>query len=77
MPAQEYLDTGEERRAVETQHTNPHTPPPGTYGVVYKARDLTAGGRIVALKKIRLDAAAERDGFPQNAVREIKVLTKL
>ncbi|EGY14329.1 cell division control protein [Verticillium dahliae VdLs.17] len=31
----------------------------GTYGVVYKARDLLNGGRIVALKKIRLEAEDE------------------
>lgn len=28
----------------------------GTYGVVYKARQSTHGNRVVALKKIRLDA---------------------
>ncbi|CRK12060.1 hypothetical protein BN1708_010316 [Verticillium longisporum] len=41
----------------------------GTYGVVYKARDLLNGGRIVALKKIRLEA--EDEGVPSTAIREI------
>jgi serine/threonine protein kinase len=27
----------------------------GTYGIVYKARDITNSNRLVALKKIRLD----------------------
>lgn len=49
----------------------------GTYGVVYKARDLTAegGGRIVALKKIRLEA--EDEGVPSTAIREISLLKEL
>ena len=50
---------------------------PGTYGVVYKARDLTPGanGRIVALKKIRLEA--EDEGVPSTAIREISLLKEL
>lgn len=49
----------------------------GTYGVVYKARDLTpeGGGRIVALKKIRLEA--EDEGVPSTAIREISLLKEL
>ncbi|CAK7270320.1 Cyclin-dependent kinase catalytic subunit [Sporothrix epigloea] len=47
----------------------------GTYGVVYKARDLAAGGRIVALKKIRLEAEAE--GVPSTAIREISLLKEM
>ncbi|ERS96215.1 cyclin-dependent kinase [Sporothrix schenckii 1099-18] len=47
----------------------------GTYGVVYKARDLTAGGRIVALKKIRLEA--EDEGVPSTAIREISLLKEM
>ncbi|TKY87949.1 hypothetical protein EX895_003045 [Sporisorium graminicola] len=49
----------------------------GTYGVVYKARDLTPGanGRIVALKKIRLEA--EDEGVPSTAIREISLLKEL
>ncbi|CAO1618148.1 unnamed protein product [Parajaminaea phylloscopi] len=49
----------------------------GTYGVVYKARDLTAegNGRIVALKKIRLEA--EDEGVPSTAIREISLLKEL
>lgn len=49
----------------------------GTYGVVYKARDLTPGanGRIVALKKIRLEA--EDEGVPSTAIREISLLKEM
>lgn len=49
----------------------------GTYGVVYKARDLTpeGQGRIVALKKIRLEA--EDEGVPSTAIREISLLKEL
>lgn len=49
--------------------------PPGTYGVVYKARDLSNGGRIVALKKIRLEA--EDEGVPSTAIREISLLKEM
>ncbi|KAI9818937.1 MAG: Cyclin-dependent kinase catalytic subunit [Pycnora praestabilis] len=47
----------------------------GTYGVVYKARDLTHSGRIVALKKIRLEA--EDEGVPSTAIREISLLKEM
>ncbi|OBT52957.1 CMGC/CDK/CDC2 protein kinase [Pseudogymnoascus sp. 24MN13] len=47
----------------------------GTYGVVYKARDLVRGGRIVALKKIRLEA--EDEGVPSTAIREISLLKEM
>lgn len=39
----------------------------GTFGKVYKARN-TVTGRLVALKRIRMEA--ERDGFPVTAMRE-------
>ncbi|KAF4125657.1 cyclin-dependent kinase [Geosmithia morbida] len=47
----------------------------GTYGVVYKARDLSNGGNIVALKKIRLEA--EDEGVPSTAIREISLLKEM
>jgi len=46
----------------------------GTYGVVYKARDVRDGS-IVALKKIRLEA--EDEGVPSTAIREISLLKEL
>ncbi|KAF5871542.1 putative cell division control protein 2 protein [Botrytis fragariae] len=47
----------------------------GTYGVVYKAKDLSHPGRIVALKKIRLEA--EDEGVPSTAIREISLLKEM
>lgn len=46
----------------------------GTYGVVYKARDVRTN-TIVALKKIRLEA--EDEGVPSTAIREISLLKEL
>eukprot|EP00118_Oscarella_pearsei_P015514 m.140400 g.140400 ORF g.140400 m.140400 type:complete len:299 (+) comp38303_c0_seq11:186-1082(+) len=46
----------------------------GTYGVVYKAKDRTTG-KVVALKKIRLDT--ETEGVPSTAIREISILKEL
>ncbi|XP_065920703.1 cyclin-dependent kinase 2-like [Dysidea avara] len=46
----------------------------GTYGVVYKAR-MRDSGRMVALKKIRLDVECE--GVPSTAIREISLLKEL
>lgn len=46
----------------------------GTYGQVYKAKEVTSGD-IVALKKVRTDH--EKEGFPITAVREIKILRQL
>lgn len=47
----------------------------GTYGVVYKARDLRHNNRIVALKKIILQA--EDEGVPSTAIREISLLKEM
>jgi len=46
----------------------------GTYGVVYKAQHK-ATGKIVAMKKIRLEA--EEEGVPSTAIREISLLREL
>ncbi|GAA6012978.1 hypothetical protein JCM10207_008401 [Rhodosporidiobolus poonsookiae] len=46
----------------------------GTYGMVYKCRQL-ATGQIVALKKIRLEE--EDEGVPSTALREVSVLMEL
>lgn len=46
----------------------------GTYGVVYKARDVETG-QIFALKKIRLES--EDEGIPSTAIREIALLKEL
>ena len=43
----------------------------GTYGVVYKCKDVVTG-EYVALKKIRLEK--EDDGVPSTAIREISLL---
>lgn len=46
----------------------------GTYGVVYKAKDK-ATGKLVALKKVRLEA--EDEGVPSTSIREISLLREL
>lgn len=46
----------------------------GTYGKVYKARNV-GDGSLVALKRIRMEQ--EKDGFPVTSMREIKLLQAL
>jgi len=46
----------------------------GTYGKVYKARNVETS-ELVAMKRIRMEA--EKDGFPITAIREIKLLQGL
>jgi len=46
----------------------------GTYGVVYKA-ECRVTGRIMALKKIRLES--EDEGVPSTSIREISLLKEL
>jgi cyclin-dependent kinase 12/13 len=47
----------------------------GTYGDVYRARDVETG-EIVAVKRIKMETD-NREGFPITALREIKILSKL
>ncbi|XP_014791289.1 cyclin-dependent kinase 10 isoform X2 [Octopus bimaculoides] len=46
----------------------------GTYGIVYRARDIRSDA-IVALKKMRMER--ERDGIPISGLREINILLNL
>lgn len=53
----------------------------GTYGVVYKGRNIKTG-QIVAMKKIRLENQQDNDhfeneGIPSTAIREISLLKEL
>jgi len=47
----------------------------GTYGVVYRTRDLKHGSLIVALKKIRMKA--ENKGVPITKIQEISLLKEM
>ncbi|CAG0914902.1 unnamed protein product [Notodromas monacha] len=47
----------------------------GTYGVVYKGQDTSNRNRIVALKKIQMEADGE--GIPSTALREMALLVEL
>jgi serine/threonine protein kinase len=58
---------------VHVHYTRSHLLP-GTYGVVYKARDISSN-QLVALKKIRLES--EDEGVPSTAIREISLLKEL
>lgn len=46
----------------------------GTYGIVYKGKNLTTG-KLVAIKKIRMEVQDE--GIPSTAIREISLLKEL
>lgn len=48
----------------------------GTYGVVWKAKDVETND-IVALKQVKFDSDMTREGFPVAALREISVLLAL
>jgi cell division cycle 2-like len=48
----------------------------GTYGIVWKAKDL-ATDEVVALKQIKFDVNDSKEGFPVTALREINVLLAL
>lgn len=47
----------------------------GAYGTVFKARDLSNNGHVVALKKVRVPLAD--DGVPMSTLREIALLRQL
>ncbi len=47
----------------------------GTFGVVFLARDSCDNDTLVALKKIKMER--ETQGFPVNAIREIRILKAL
>nr|CAD7600091.1 unnamed protein product [Timema genevievae] len=47
----------------------------GAYGTVYKAKDLSNNGMIVALKKVRVPLTD--DGVPMSTLREISLLKQL
>jgi len=46
----------------------------GTYGKVFKAKNLTTGS-LVAMKKVRMET--EKEGFPITATREINILSSI
>jgi serine/threonine protein kinase len=46
----------------------------GTYGQVYKARNIETGD-LVAIKKIKMDK--EKEGVPITSIREINILKTL
>jgi serine/threonine protein kinase len=46
----------------------------GTYGVVYKAKNIKTN-EVVAMKKIRIEN--EDEGIPATAIREISLLREL
>lgn len=48
----------------------------GTYGEVYKARDTTQAGRLVAIKRIKT-SHSDAMGLPSLTVREVSVLKEL
>jgi cell division cycle 2-like protein len=48
----------------------------GTYGVVYRARDMQTD-EVVALKQLKVSAAKSEDGFPIPSLREVTLLTTL
>ncbi|KAJ1644059.1 hypothetical protein J3B02_001692 [Coemansia erecta] len=58
-------------RPIDTSYSLLNKIEEGTYGVVYRARDLHTG-EIVALKHLKL--SQERNGFPITSLREIHTL---
>ncbi|VDO31402.1 unnamed protein product [Onchocerca flexuosa] len=48
----------------------------GTYGIVYRAKDMKTG-ETIALKKVRMDEKSEENGISISAIREIHLLMSL
>jgi cell division cycle 2-like protein len=48
----------------------------GTYGKVFEARNRLSGERV-AIKRVKIGADADKDGFPITALRETNVLLSL
>jgi len=63
-------------RSVYNSYERLHKIDEGTYGIVWKARDL-ATNEVVALKQIKYDRNLFKEGFPITALREISVLLAL
>ena len=63
-----------ECRSVDEHYEKLNRISEGTYGVVYRARQIETG-RVCALKRVKLDK--ERDGFPLTSIREINILLSL
>lgn len=61
-------------RSIEQGYTRVGALGSGTYGEVFRARDMSTG-ELVAVKKIKMDN--EKEGFPITAIREIKILSEL
>jgi cell division cycle 2-like len=74
LPGKRVLSMLDECRSVDKHYEKLNRISEGTYGVVYRAREM-ASGRICALKRVKLDN--ERDGFPLTSIREINVLLSL
>uniref|UniRef100_A0A061R3Y5 Cell division cycle 2-like n=1 Tax=Tetraselmis sp. GSL018 TaxID=582737 RepID=A0A061R3Y5_9CHLO len=47
----------------------------GTYGIVYKARDMKRE-EFVALKRVKMQKEAYKEGFPRTAIREMNILVQ-
>ena len=74
VPAPRPLNARRMHHAAQARYEQLELIGSGTYGQVYRARDLQSN-RIVACKEIRLDS--EEVGMPSTALREISLLREL